>query len=1344
LAYRRQKGEKPLLDDYREFFPENRERLEVIFLGADTTPSARSVPSADGRFDGAPLTSQPFDSTPLNPTDGNQSASAGRFHFLRSHAKGGLGQVSVALDDDFKREVALKEIQPRYADDPESKARFLREALLTGRLEHPGIVPVYGLGYDRKGQPFYAMRLIQGETLKAAVEQIHAQDRAGKERGELAVQFRRLLGQFIAVCNTIAFAHSRGVLHRDIKPANIMLGKYGETLVVDWGLAKHIQQTASSSQTDPTLQVPCPSNSTETTPGSAIGTPAFMSPEQAAGSQDNVGHASDVYSLGATLYFVLTGRPPFEGENVDNVLQHVQQGAFPPPRRVNPRVHRALAAICQKAMSLRPEDRYQSAVALAADIEHWLADEPVSAHPEPVGVKIVRWARKHKPLVSGAVAAFIVFLMAASAGIIWNQQLEADRIAEQLRRHEERERTEKEIGHTLAQTRDSRRSLQMHLRRPGGVFLLLNDPADWQRQIQVIESSLEKAKFLFRNDEGLLSGALGNQLQALTDHLHSDQADLTLALELEKVRQEKAMPDGRAMTLLIRDENPRKEPGVLVEGKANLKGALQAYSRIFEKLGFPLRNGNETKLAIRIKNSPIREQLLGALDDWALAAWENGKRDLVVQILTLARRADSDPWANAVRNLKVWQDRRSLEKLVLDFRKSATKQGRSAGPSLQMLTVVGFLLTKLGGDAESWLREVQADHPADFWLNMVLGETLLTNKPADALAFYRAALATRPKNVAVHNSLGAVLHNQTDLDGAIRHFKIALEIAPDNAMVHNNMGLVLQERKDLDAAIRHFRKAVEIDPNYPTAHNNLGVALVEKKDLESAIRHYNKAISLNTSDVSPHNNLAMLLHTTGDLARAIRHYEIALGLDPSSARVHFNLAFSLYAKSNLTGAIEHLRKAIDIAPSFGQAHTNLGLALRAANDLDGAIEHFRKAIVISPNSTVAHNNLGNALTLRNDFDGAIHHFRKGLGIDSNDPSLHLNLGLALYGKKDYLGALDHYKRTVSILPNGARGHLALGQAQLELGDFMEARKSTVCAIGFLSPSDSLQNLARNQLQRCDFLLGLEQKTASILDGRAQAKDAAEELILADFCQRYKKQYSRALHFYKKVLSARPTGASGMGSKIRYNAACCAVLAAAGQGARSPNLTGEERGKLRRESIQWLKADLMLCRKQVHSGDPLAILQVAEVMLPSWQNDGDLKTIRETEELVQLPPSEQEECLQLWSDVDSVQREARCQYNLRQAGGMLTKDQRKQVHLQKTIAGRTYIIDLESQRFHPFLVLEDANGNPRAKKDNGGRVGQRAHVIFTPGETGILRIVATSHQGAGTGAYSLRIVEFSGR
>ncbi len=354
-----------------------------------------------------------------------------RYRILRLHAKGGLGQVSVAEDEELHREVALKEIQDIQADDFESRARFVQEAEVTGGLEHPGIVPVYGLGHYVNGRPFYAMRLIRGDTLKMALHDYHVALRY-EEPGKRAVQFRGLISRFITVCQTMEYAHSRGVVHRDIKPDNIMLGKYGETLVVDWGLAKAVGRPerlrTETPDAETSLRVSTSSGSNPTQQGTAVGTPAYMSPEQAAGRLDQLGPASDIYSLGATLYTILTGKPPVEGKGPTEVMLRVQRGDVAEPRSINADVPRGLQAVCLKALALKPAQRYASAAALAHDLEQWLADEPVTALAESFSQRVGRWGRRHRAVVRAAAGTLLVTAVVLVVAVITinHARVEAD------------------------------------------------------------------------------------------------------------------------------------------------------------------------------------------------------------------------------------------------------------------------------------------------------------------------------------------------------------------------------------------------------------------------------------------------------------------------------------------------------------------------------------------------------------------------------------------------------------------------------------------------------------------------------------------------------------------------------------------------------------------------------------------------------------------------------------------------------------------------------------------------------------------------------------------------------
>jgi eukaryotic-like serine/threonine-protein kinase len=353
--------------------------------------------------------------------DGAKSPAGKRFRVLRPHAKGGLGAVFVALDCELHREVALKQILDHNADDPICRQRFLLEAEITAGLEHPGIVPVYGLGSDGDGRPYYAMRFIKGDSLKEAIEHFHSDEALKKDPSARSLELRKLLRRLINVCDAIGYAHSRGVLHRDIKPSNVIVGKHGETLLVDWGLAK------ATGRSDPaagerTLLPSSGSGSAETLPGAALGTPAYMSPEQAAGDLDSLGPPSDVYGLGATLYCLLTGKPPFAGEVAD-VLRAVQKGDFRLPRTFDPTIDRGLEMVCLKAMACEPAERYATPKALAEDIERWMADEPLAAWPEPISRRVFRWSRRHRLAVFASAACLFTAIIACwAASVVFEQQ----------------------------------------------------------------------------------------------------------------------------------------------------------------------------------------------------------------------------------------------------------------------------------------------------------------------------------------------------------------------------------------------------------------------------------------------------------------------------------------------------------------------------------------------------------------------------------------------------------------------------------------------------------------------------------------------------------------------------------------------------------------------------------------------------------------------------------------------------------------------------------------------------------------------------------------------------------
>ncbi|HWE38077.1 MAG TPA: serine/threonine-protein kinase, partial [Isosphaeraceae bacterium] len=289
-----------------------------------------------------------------------------RYSLSRLHAEGGLGEVWVARDNDLNREVALKIIKPEQSAHPEMWRRFLKEARITGQLEHPNIVPVYELT-RRPGddQPFYTMRFVRGRTLHDAIRDYH-KDPADR------LAFQSLLGAFIAVCRAVGYAHSRGVIHRDLKPANVVLGGFGEVIVLDWGLAKLVDRPDDADESALPLTLGDDAETSATR--GQVGTPSYMAPEQVEARHDLIDTRTDVYALGAILFEVLTNRPPAVGKSLDEVYRSILTGPLPRARDLNPSAPRPLEAIATKALARDRSKRYANPLDLADDVRRWIAD----------------------------------------------------------------------------------------------------------------------------------------------------------------------------------------------------------------------------------------------------------------------------------------------------------------------------------------------------------------------------------------------------------------------------------------------------------------------------------------------------------------------------------------------------------------------------------------------------------------------------------------------------------------------------------------------------------------------------------------------------------------------------------------------------------------------------------------------------------------------------------------------------------------------------------------------------------------------------------------------------------
>ncbi len=366
---------------------------------------------------------------PRAPDPGFQRGASDRFRLVSKLGEGGMGEVWLAEDLDLRREVAIKRIR---ADRGGSTAHFFAEAQVSGQLEHPNIVPVHDLGFDEYGEPYLVLKRVEGKTLSHLLADIAEGGSATLLRDQAAAgddDGSRVLGPllriFQKVCDGVAYAHARGVLHRDLKPGNIMVGRYGEVLVLDWGLAKVLESERNDL---PEVRTDRRDRGDETQLGALIGTPSYMAPEQARGDTEALDERSDVYGLGAVLYQILTLRRP-AGGSLEEIIEKVSVGDIVPPRQRAPDrlIPQELEDITRKAMARDKRARYASVEDLRRDVEAWLDGRLVAAHEYSLRQRLARWARRRRtPLLAGFLTV-VLSLLALLGGIAWSEEAERTR-----------------------------------------------------------------------------------------------------------------------------------------------------------------------------------------------------------------------------------------------------------------------------------------------------------------------------------------------------------------------------------------------------------------------------------------------------------------------------------------------------------------------------------------------------------------------------------------------------------------------------------------------------------------------------------------------------------------------------------------------------------------------------------------------------------------------------------------------------------------------------------------------------------------------------------------------------
>jgi serine/threonine protein kinase/Tfp pilus assembly protein PilF len=1124
----------------------------------------------------------------------------GDFQIVREVGRGGMGIVYEAVQVSLGRRVALKVLPFAAALDTKQLQRFKNEAQAAAGLHHQHIVPVYAVGCER-GMHFYAMQFIDGQTLAQTIADCRLRIADSKERAvapagveptgpythepadESAIRnpqsamehrtavavstepsvrsaafFRTVARLGVQAAEALEHAHQLGVVHRDIKPANLLVDGRGNLWVTDFGLAH------------------CQSQQGLTMTGDLVGTLRYMSPEQALANRALVDHRTDVYSLGATLYELLTLEPAFPGRDRQELLRQIAFEEPRPPRSLNRAVPAELETIVLKAMEKDPAERYATAQELADDLERWLKDEPIRARRPTLFQRGRKWARRHAAVVWSVTVCLLVALVLTGAGLGW---MAGERAAR-------RDRMVEAFDAALEE---------------GVAFLQAGD--------------VPRARAAVQRATGLLTGAGGDQV--LQQRLDRVQADLEMATELEAARLEKTQ---------------------VKDGHFDAVQAEPLYARAFRKYNLPVLQLDADEAVRRIAASPIREQLLVALTDWSRLRPDPAEQKQFWAILHAADddpwrlQVYGAVERNDLPGIKrLFQEPKALEqppeRLVIagdylaghdlgaavDFlRKAQQRHPDDFWINNQLGFYLGQLKPPRPGQALAFYRAALALRPENPGAHINVGLTLNDlGDFAGAEAEYREAIRLMPEYAEAHNDLGALLCDHThDYEGAAREFRLALDHKPDRAPWHVNLGKALRGQHKLAEAEAEYRTAIGLQPRSAAAHDGLGNVFKDGGLTDQAIAEHKLAIKIDAKFAGAHYNLGLALcakgeqdyaeareRAKGEFDGAIREFRRALDLGKRDAATHTDHGNALFMAGRLDDACAEFRLAIGIEPDFYRAHIGLGNVLKGKGRVDDAIVEYRKAIQLKPDEPIAHNDLASALLLQSRLDEASAEYQELIRLNKEDAEAHCNLGMILIARGQFRQAADELRR----------GH--------ELG----------------SRRPRWPHRSAPWLPMAETLVELDKRIPGSLKEKAARADVSRRLAQARRCHVDNQLYAAAARWYWLAFSEEPGLAEDLGARHSYNAACIAALAARGRAGGANQRDEGERAFLHTLAFTWLRQSMAAWGKHLQDGRADAHLLVQE-QAGHALDDKDLASVRDPGSLARLPADERRAWQRLWADL----------------------------------------------------------------------------------------------------------------